>query len=252
MRVLMVVLVASAAVLVAGCGLFGTGGGSDVAEHFEDPETRELAAAVSAGAESRIRDLVEGGVSVDAAGKDGVTMLQWAVFEHEPRSLETLLTLGADVEQPGLGGSTVLHSAAIGRSPRHLEILLAAGADPDVRHARTGRTPLMGAVGMRTDEHFSMLLEAGADVTLADNMGLTALHLAAMVNAHTHVLELLERGADPEAESVVGATFQDFFWRTPVDVLNEEALEGRRLVAEWLEAHGVEVAEEARWTKDER
>lgn len=179
-------------------------------------------------------------------------MLQWAVFEHKPRSLETLLALGADVEQHGLGGSTVVHSAAIGQTARYLEILLAAGADLDLRHAETGRTPLMGAVGMRTTEHFSMLLDAGADVTLADTMGLTALHQAAMVNAHTHVLELLERGSDPEAESVVGATFQNFFWTTPVNVLNERGLEGRRLVAEWLAANGVEVAEHARWTKDER
>lgn len=238
------------ALLLSGCGLFG-GGGPDVSEHFEDESAQELATAVAGGSASRIRDLVAEGVSVDTTGKDGVTMLQWAVFENEHRSLETLLELGADVEQLGLGGSTVLHSAAIATSPRHLETLLATGVDPDLRHGITERTPLMGAVGLRTTEHFSMLLEAGADVTLTDRTGLTALHLAAMVNAGTHVLELLDRGADPEAESSTGATFQPFFWQTPARVMNDRALENRRLVAEWLESHGVEVSDEARWTKDE-
>lgn len=56
---------------MSGCGLLGTGGGGDVAEHFEDADARELAMAVSAGESSRIQDLVEGGASVDAIGKDG-------------------------------------------------------------------------------------------------------------------------------------------------------------------------------------
>lgn len=252
MRRLMRALAASAALLVAGCGLFGSGGRYDVAEHFEDPEARELASAVAAGSESQIRDLVERGASVDATGKDGVTMLQWAVLEGKQRSLKTLLELGADPEQHGLGGSTVMHTASIVRTPEALRTLLEAGVDPDLRHGVTERTPLMGAVGMRTTEHFFLLLEAGADVTLADRTGQTALHLAAMVNAGTHVLELLERGADPEAENSQDATFQNYYWTTDANIMNERGLRYRQLVAEWLQANDVELAEGARWTKDER
>lgn len=248
MRVLVVALTTSLALLVSACGLGS--GGQDVTEHFEDESAQELAAAVASGSDSSIRELVEGGISVETTGNDGVTMLQWAIYEDKLPSLETLLDLGADPAVHGLGGSTAAHTAAIARRPVHLETLLAAGVDPDVRHATTERTPLMGAVGIDLGEHFSMLLEAGADVTLSDRTGLTALHLAAMLNAGPHVLELLDRGADPEAVSSTGATFQDYFWNTPADVMNERALEDRRLVAEWLQTNGIEVAQDARWTKE--
>lgn len=252
MRRAMAALAVAVAMLAGGCGILSGGGGRDVTEHFEDPAAQELARAVSSGSQGEIRKLVEEGTSVGTTGKDGVTMLQWAVYEGRHRSLETLLELGADPEQHGLGGSTVMHSAAIARTPDALRILLEADVDPDLRHARTERTPLMGAVGMRTNEHFTLLLEAGADVTLADRMGVTALHLAAMVNAGTHVLELLERGADPLAENSTGATFQDFYWTTNADIMNERGLRYRELVAEWLQANDVELAEGARWTKNER
>lgn len=244
------------ALLLSGCGLVGdavgVGSGRDAAEHFDVASARELAQAISRGSTSTIRDLVEGGASLGTTGKDGVTLMQWAVYENRHDALETLLELGADIEQAGIGGATVLHTAAIVDSSRHLRTLLDAGADPDLRRAVTERTPLMGAVGLRTDEHFWMLLEAGADVRLADRMGLTALHLAAMLNAGSHVLALLERGADPEAESSNGATFQNFFWTTNANIMNDRALSERQAVAEWLMAHDVAVHEDARWTKDQR
>lgn len=244
------------ALLMSGCGFvgsaFGGGSGRDAAAHFDDASALELAQAISTDSTSTIRGLVEDGASLGATGKDGVTLMQWAVHENRHAALETLLELGADIEQPGTGGATVLHTAAIVDSPRHLRTLLEAGADPDLRHALTQRTPLMGAVGLRTDEHFGMLLEAGADVRLADRMGLTALHLAAMVNAGSHVLTLLERGADPEAESSTGATFQNFFWRTNANIMSDRGLRDRQAVAEWLMAHDVAVHDDARWTKDER
>lgn len=236
-------------VLLSGCGLLG--GGRVAAEHFEDPAAQELAQAVADGKLSTIRELVADGTSVDSAGKDGITMAQWAVFERQHRSLETLLELGADIELHGLGGSTVLHSAAIVDNPRYLRTLLEAGADPDLRHAQTERTPLMGATGARTMEHFTLLLEAGADIDLTDRTGNTALHLAAMVNAGEQVLMLLERGADPLARNAQDATFQDYFWTTNANVMNERGLESRRQVAEWLEQRNVSLAPNARWTKDE-
>lgn len=243
--------------LASGCGMLGTGmpgggAGRDAEAHFEDPQTQELAQAIAAGSPSRIQQAVEDGASVDAAGKDGVTLLEWAVYERQPSSLQTLLELGADVTRPGIGGGTVVHLAAIADHPRCLQVLLDAGVDPDLRHPVTERTPLIEATGLRTDEQFQMLLEAGAEVTLADRTGTTALHRAAMLNAGSQVLTLLEAGADPEAQSDDGATFQTFFWQSDADLMNDRALRERRQVAEWLQAHDVPLHEDARVTRSGR
>lgn len=238
------------ALLTSACGLFGGGAEQDRTDRFADPAAQELAQAVSAGSPDRIRALVQGGVSVDAAGTDGLTMLQWAILERRVRSVQTLLELGADVEKHGLDGSTALHTAAVVGSPEDVRLLLETGVDPDLRHAETDMTPLMHAVGMRTTEHFHLLLDAGADPTLTDRAGGTALHGAAMVNAGAHVLALLERGADPRAVDGLGATFQDYYWQVPVGVVNETSLAHRKQVADWLTDHGVPLHENASWTKD--
>lgn len=251
MRALTAAMSVLLAMTVSACQLLGSGGGGrDVTRHFDDPSAQELARAVSAGDRDGIRDLVATGSPVDAMGQEGVTMLQWAVLEGRHGALSTLLELGAEVERPGLGGSTVLHTAARSTDVRFLRTLLETGVDPDLRHAVTEATPLQAATGMRTDENFTLLLEHGADVRLVDRNGTTALHLAAMVNAGSQVLALLDRGADPLARDRVGATFQDYFWTTDPDIMHDRALRERREVADWLTARDIPLHEDAAWEKD--
>lgn len=247
------VLLVLIAILLGGCQLASSirgGTKADPADHFEDPTTLEVAQAIADGKDDSVRELIAQGADLSATGKEGVTLLQWALFEARPRMFDLLLELGADPNQHGIGGSTIMHNAAIVDSTRYLETLLELGVDPDLRHERTQATPLMGATGMRTQEHFELLLEAGADVTLVDRTDNSALHRAAMVNAGPQVLALLEAGADPEGRNAQDATFQNYFWTTNANIMSEDGLEGRRLVAQWLEEQGYEVNPEARWTKD--
>lgn len=251
MRVWTMAMSVLLAMTVSACQLLGGGGtGRDVTQHFDDALAQELARAVSSGDRDGIRDLVAAGSPVDAVGKEGVTMLQWAVFEGQHGALSTLLDLGADVEQHGLGGSTVLHTAAQAPDVWFLDTLLETGVDPDLRHAVTEETPLQAATGMGTDENFRLLLKHDADVRLADRNRTTALHLAAMLNAGSQVLALLDRGADPLAVDRVGATFQDYFWTTNPDIMHDLALRERRTVADWLTARDIPLHEDAAWERD--
>lgn len=251
MRLWLTALTTALALVLSGCQLLGAAGeGPDVSEYFEDEQTQELARAVDRGDRSTIRELVDGGASLDTTGHEGLTLLQWAVLRGQNPALRTMLELGADPDQTGYQGSAVLHTAANATSARFVETLLEAGADPDVRHAVTERTPLMQAAGMATDDQFELLLDAGADISLADRTGVTALHLAAMVNAGSQVLTLLEKGADPLAKDRLDATFQDYFWSTDPKIMHAQALRNREKVGEWLTARDIPLHEKASWSKD--
>lgn len=235
------------ALLLSGCQVLVGGGGRDQSENFEGEAAQELAQAVADGKRSKVRELVEGGASLETTGKDGVTMLQLAIYEKKYRMFLTLLDLGADPEQVGYRGNTALHTAA--RAPTHHELkaLLDAGADPNVPNAITQSTPLMEAATPSTDDQFWMLLDAGADVTPADRSGHTALHQATLTNSIFHVLPLLERGADPLATSDTGATFQDYLYTGDPDILLDSALRELGKIADWLTAHDVPLHEDVPW-----
>lgn len=174
-------------------------------------------------------------------------MLQLAIYEKKYPMFLTLLDLGADPDQVGYRGNTALHTAARARTHHELKALLDAGADPNVRNATTQRTPLMDAASGFTDDQFWMLLDAGADVTPADRSGITALHMAAMMNSTGHVLALLERGADPLATTDTGATFQDFLYTGDPDILLASARRNLGKIADWLTARDIPLHEDVPW-----
>lgn len=238
---------AALVLVLSGCQALPGGGGRDVSENFKGAAAQELANAVASGQRSAIRELVEGGTSADTTGTDGVTMLQLAIYENKHGAFLTLLDLGADPDQVGYRGDAALHTAANASTHHYLEALLEAGADPDVRNATTQRTPLMEAASMFTEDQFWLLLDAGADVTLADRSGTTALHRAALTNAISHVLPLLERGADPVATDDVGATFQDYLYHGDPDILHARARRELGKVADWLTAHDIPLHDKVPW-----
>lgn len=205
---------------------------------FHDSAARPLADAVADGDVARIRTLASGS-DLDARGDDGVTLLEWAIWNRQPQALAALLEAGADPSRPGMDGETVVHMAAMVDDARYLEVLLEHGAPPDPVSADSGRTPVFRAVLHRRDPQFAMLVGAGVDLQRQDAMGNGLLHVAASVNDSRRVLELLDAGVDPARENHRGETFQVALFAGSDARLNAEARAARQQVRDWLEARGI-------------
>lgn len=109
----------------------------------------------------------------------------------------------ADPDLNGFGsaGWAPLHLAARRAEPAVVRALLEAGADRDRRDRRNGWTPLLHAIHMRNRAAARTLLEAGAAVDRRSDNGITPLFMAAGYGMDGIVRALLERGADPRAET---------------------------------------------------
>jgi uncharacterized protein len=230
---------------LAGCDSGGAGS-VDARVVFPDPGVAALAEAAADGDISRIRELVQAGTDPNAPGDKGTTLLQWALFNRSTDGLAGLLRVGAEARAADSSGQTVVHYAAMANDPAYLEVLLAHRADPNVPNAVTGGTPLMSALMGNREEQFRALLAAGAKPDLVDRMDNTALHVAAKINAHQRVLDLLEVGADPRARNRQGATFQTYLATTPEHILSEDGRRGREAIARWLRDHGIPQEQPAR------
>ena len=205
---------------------------------FNDPAVVPLAEAVATGDVAGIRSLAPT-ADLSAHGKDGVTLLEWAVWNERPESLAALLEAGADAAEPGMDQETVAHMAAMARDPKYLQVLIDRGAPVDVVSARGGRTPVFRAVQGRRDAQFDLLVKAGADLHRTDSMGNTLAHVAAGVNDAARVLRLLEAGVDPKAINARGQTFQAALFSGSDARLNAEGRAARQKVRDWLTARGI-------------
>ncbi len=128
--------------------------------------------------------LCEAGAQVDARDIDGMTALQRAAKNDDPKSIQVLLDAGADVNAQTNYGMTALHYAVLPEdfslvdrpiaakqnAPQSIRMLLAAGAQVDARD-ETGDTALHVAAECDDPESVSVLLDAGADSTLVNRRG---------------------------------------------------------------------------------
>lgn len=203
---------------------------------FPDPAVAPLADAVAAGDESRIRQLAAQ-TDLSARGDQGVTLLEWAIWNQQPRALAALLDAGADPSQAGMDGETVVHMAAMVDDPSYLKVLLEHQVPADVASERNGWTPLFRAVLHKRATQRDMLIAAGADIHHRDSSGHSLLHIP--VNDPGTVLKLLELGVDPTVRDNTGATFQKGFFMTSERILNKESRAGREQVRTWLKTHGI-------------
>lgn len=210
----------------------------DIHEIFPDPRVAELAEAVAAGEDARVRSLAAG-VDLSYRGDKHVTLLQWALLNKRLDSLKALLDAGADPLQPGIDDDTVVHTAAMANDSAYLAELLARGVDPNVANPSTGAGPLRSALMGEREEQFRALLAAGADPRMADRMGNTPLHVAGQINEPARALDLLNAGADPAARNSQGVTFQRYLFMTRAALLNAETRRQREAVEAWLKSHDI-------------
>lgn len=231
--------VAGLAVLLTGCSAWigqVTGTGPPPQDYFDGADA-DLAGAIRARDEGRIAALIDQGADVEATGRHGMTMLEYAVQVDSLPGITALLQAGADPDRTGYGEDAALHLAT--GNPPLMAALLDGGADPDVENATTKQTPLNHACLALSPESFEVLVAAGADLNHQDWSGELALHTCASTNQGGIILRMLDLGVDPMAPASGGGTFQDvYFSYPPPEVLNDRAVEERRRIVSWLVDHG--------------
>ena len=94
----------------------------DHAVAFRDPGLTDIANAIAHGDIERIKTLAPT-VDLAAHSDQNVTLLEWAIWNEQPRALDALLDAGADPALPGMDQETVVHMAAMAQDPRYLKIL---------------------------------------------------------------------------------------------------------------------------------
>ena len=218
---------------------------ADADNVFSEARTIALANETLSGDGARVRAMVAEGANPNAQGKDGVTLLEWALLRQSKPAMKALLDAGANASQPGLGGDTVLHLAAKANDPSYLRLLLDHGADPNAPNGTTQAPPIDAALMNPQVDVFDLLLAHHADPNRADRMGDTPLHIAAQVHKPQCVLALLKAGADPSLRNKRGHTFQTYFNVLPAGGLNAAAQAQHEVVHQWLREHHVAVEEGA-------
>jgi ankyrin repeat protein len=209
--------------------------GADVESPNADGMTALLAVART-GNVAAAELLLNAGANVDAKEKfGGQTPLMWASARRHPAMMQLLISKGADVNARSTDRNYQRHVTAEGRpksldsgglSPLHyaarenckacVEVLLKNGADIDLPDP-DGVSPLLVAIMNANWDVAKQLIDAGADVRQWDLYGETPLFLAVELrnrldggrgsidplnktNGVAIVKELLDRGADPNAQ----------------------------------------------------
>ena len=122
-------------------------------------------------------------IDLNPMSADGETPLMMAVFKGLNELAIQMIEQGADVNQPGW---TALHYAATAGNVQLIKILLDKHAYIDAESPNK-TTPLMMAAHYGTPGAVKLLLEEGADVSLKNDLGLTAIDFAQQANKQDSV-----------------------------------------------------------------
>jgi len=192
-------------------------------------DEKELLEAVELYNTTRIKELLDKGVNVNAREKYHAAPIHKAIEYGYIDIVKLLLDHGADIQLRDGEGRTPLHRAAIHGNVDIAKLLLDYGADVNAKNER-GCTPLHNVISKYMHaEHISviqLLLDHGADINAKDNTGDTPLHKAVRVRHISTIRFLLDHGADPDIRNEEG--------KTPIDLAKEKGYSG---VVQLLEEH---------------
>jgi hypothetical protein len=208
-----------------------------------------------------IRAAAQGVPDLQAPGRDGTTLLYFAVTQSWQRpelveAVRTLLSLGADPNYTNGKSDSFAMANAVHASEPVLRAMLEAGGNPNSRN-EFGRPMILmnwylGYYKNQARSRLDLLLDRGADVNSAmpedgsDSAGYTLLLYRTKMGlddarAYADALTLLERGADPNRAGADGMTFGRM-------LTDHRAHFGRRLkpppaefaaLWDWAEKHGI-------------
>lgn len=151
-----------------------------------------------------VGSLLAKGVDIDARDGSGYTALMNAAAPGHADVVRLLLNRGAQVEAIDGGGATALMRAALAGQLAIAKQLLEKGADVEIKDRTLGGTALIYSVG--SPEIVSLLLERGANANAQNDLGLSALMIAAFNGYATTIPLLLNGGADLNAKDRLGKT----------------------------------------------
>jgi len=158
-----------------------------------------------------VKELLNRGANVNAR-KYGSTPLYFAAVKNSLNVVKELLDKGAIISQGG-DRLQALHGAVVKNNVDVIEELLDRGANVEAQDD-VGRTALhVAAQHNNNPDIVKQLLDSGAKINAKTKNGLTALHYAAMYGNINIVPELVGRGANIFAA--------DQYRRTPLDEARE-------------------------------
>lgn len=165
---------------------------------FREPGARALAEAIEEGRVERVRFLL-GSVDPNAPGRDGESLLRFALLRRQGDAALELARRGADPLRGPAGEPGALRLAA--QDPAFVEVLralLANGTSPDtVLPDDIDRpTPLVfTAMNVNAWPNVRVVVEAGARLDVVDVNGRTPLARAILWRAWDEARLMVERGA---------------------------------------------------------
>jgi len=147
--------------------------------------------------------LLSAGADPAATNPDDHTALQLAARKGNLEVMEALLDSGISVDGSNPLGTTALHSVALTPQIAAAEFLLKRGANPNARGG-DAQTPLhVTAFSFQAaGEMAGLLIDHGARLNARNKYRATPLLLAAIQGNLPVIRVLLERGADPDLESM--------------------------------------------------
>jgi hypothetical protein len=129
--------------------------------YFEDAAARAVGQAVERGDLDAIRNMVASGANPNAKGREGQTLLYFALRKSKLPAARLLLSLGADPNTPCPSGVPVIYEALSPAWRELVEPLLEKGAKVDFRDDN-GRTLMVRALDNGALHEARLLAERGA------------------------------------------------------------------------------------------
>lgn len=233
--------------------------GKHASDVFVDPPVAQLARAACADNVAKVNELISQGVSPNARGANGMTLLFWALDCGKPETVEALLKAGADPNLAIGTAETPLYRAASYKDPAYLRLMLKYGGDPNMPMA-DGDTVLRvafmaGKYGSQWQNYY-MLLDAGVDVNLPEGGagGIGIADSAAVSGFPSKAVELLERGYSYDlyslALSIYGSGMNTVTTEQPEPLRNEPEYKYIGIAARMLKERGVDTEKVKRQIDD--
>lgn len=193
----------------------------------DQPALFAVAHAIAKNDQEAIRVAAKTLPDLQAPGRDGTTLLYFAVTQSWQRpelveAVKTLLSLGADPNYTNGHRNSFALANAVHGSALLLRYMLEAGGDPNARDEFGQPIILMnwylGYYPNQARSRLELLLDRGADVNSAmpegasDSAGYTLLLYRTKMGlddnlAYADAMTLIERGADPNRAAADGMTF---------------------------------------------